>query len=304
VTARDANLHAALRYANTGWPVFPQAPGGKTPAIPSAHPEGDPRRGVCQGECGRDGHGLHDATVDPDKIRYWWGKDPQRNIGIRTGAPGPDVLDVDVRESGSGMPAYRRLREAGLIGGEMAKIRTPHTGLHLYYRGTGQASGQLHGRHLEMKARDACVTAPPSYADGAPYTVVSHQPGTGATVSWPAIAAHLDPQAVAARAAGRQSRETKTTDQRRADGLVSWVEQRGPNDRNFPLFIAAKQLHHMGLLDGYGDERLVQASLTNGLRGGEREARTTIASGRRAAEREAVSGSQRQPDRQTDREAG
>lgn len=109
--------HAALAYAAVGWPVFPVTPGGKTPAFPAAHPPGDPARAACQGECGQAGHGFHDATTDPEQIREWWGRDPDRNVGIRTGAPGPDVVDVDVRADGSGFAAFNRARREGLADG-------------------------------------------------------------------------------------------------------------------------------------------------------------------------------------------
>ena len=47
----------------SGWPCFPLRAGTKIPAIPSAHPVGDPKRGICKGECGNPGHGVLDATT-------------------------------------------------------------------------------------------------------------------------------------------------------------------------------------------------------------------------------------------------
>src|SRR5262249_13146829 len=118
-------LDAALAYAAVGWPVFPGTPGAKTPAFPAAHPPGEPMAAACRGECGRVGHGFHDATTDPETIRQWWGRHPDRSVGIRTGAPGPDVIDVDVREDGSGFAALSRARREGLAGGYQAIVRTP-----------------------------------------------------------------------------------------------------------------------------------------------------------------------------------
>src|ERR1019366_8019007 len=83
---------AALAYAGAGWPVFPCRPGGKEPATRN---------------------GFHDASTDERQIREWWHREPDRNVAIATGAPGPDVVDVDVREDGSGFTAFNRARHAG-----------------------------------------------------------------------------------------------------------------------------------------------------------------------------------------------
>src|SRR5579859_6740619 len=88
-------LQAALAYACIGWPVFPCRPGQKTPATT---------------------RGFLDATTDPERITAWWTAVPGRNLAIATGAPGPDVLDVDVRPSGSGFAAFNQLRREGVIG--------------------------------------------------------------------------------------------------------------------------------------------------------------------------------------------
>jgi hypothetical protein len=273
-------VDAALAYAQAGWPVFPQVPNGKAPAISyrSTHPDGP----ACPGGCGRDGHGLHDATTDPDKIRYWWRDQPDRNVGIRTGAPGPDVVDVDVRPDGSGMPAWRKLADAGLVSGYQAKILTPSTGMHLYYRGTGQTGGQLRGQHIEMKAQNGCVTAPPSKRAGGEYLVVHHEPGSSATVSWPEIREYLEPQ----RQERTRDASARPDGETSLDRLAGWLSKRTEGDRNFPTFYAAKQLALAGQLNAAAEERIVQAACEAGLRGGPREARTCIASARRAAARE------------------
>ena len=276
---------AALAYATAGWPVFPLTPGGKTPAIPAAHPPGDPAGPSCTGECGRDGHGFHDATTNPERIREWWGRDPGRNVGIATGAPGPDVVDVDNHGArGSGFAAWNELKRAGLVESPRALVRTPGGGFHAYFAGTNQASGTIPGRHLDWRARGGYVVAPPSRAGGRPYQVVHHEPGA-ATVDFGAIRSLLDPQPQRP-AGGRQA--AAGTGGTSLDRLADWVAARQEGDRNFPLFYAAKQAALAGQLDSDGVERLVDASLRSGLRGGEREARRTIASGQRAADQEAL----------------
>lgn len=191
-------LRQALAYAARGWPVFPCRPGGKVPAIPAVHPDGDPLRITCRGECGRDGHGCHDATTDPDRIHAWWRVRPDRNVAIATGAPGPDVLDVDTRPAGSGWAAFNRARQAGLLTGAAALVLTRSGGLHLYFTGTGQRCGKLPRHFLDFKAADGYVIAPPSYVEADPngdagtYQLLEERDGTG-RLDWQAVKRLLDP---------------------------------------------------------------------------------------------------------------
>src|SRR5260221_157614 len=105
------------------WRVFPCKSGGKEPATR---------------------HGFLDATADPDKVAWWWRRQPDANVAIATGEPGPDVLDVDQHgEAGSGFAALNRLKRAGLVEGASAIVSTPGGGVHLYFAGSGQRSGKL-----------------------------------------------------------------------------------------------------------------------------------------------------------------
>jgi hypothetical protein len=251
----------ALVYAATGWPVFPCRPGSKEPATRN---------------------GFHDATTDQAQIREWWRRDPDRNVAIATGAPGPDVVDVDVRQDGSGFAALNQAKRAGLIEGYHAIVRTPSTGMHLYFGGTAQRSGSIRGRHLDFRSQGGYIVAPPSQAGGGRYVVVRHESATGATVSWDAVRGLLEPQpqrehAANGRAPGRDTGATSL------DRLVEWTAARQAGDRNFPLFYAAKQAALAGQLDGAAVERFVDAARRSGLEGGEREARRTIASAQREA---------------------
>lgn len=98
-------LDVALAHAARGWAVFPVAENSKQPAIRSAHPAGDPLRGVCRGQCGRSGHGAYDATTDPERIRRWPGWTRGRdNIGIATGASGLLVVDLDTPKHPQDVP--------------------------------------------------------------------------------------------------------------------------------------------------------------------------------------------------------
>jgi len=262
--ARSPQETAAHRYADAGWPVFPCRPASKEPATE---------------------HGFQDSRTDHRQIERWWSRDPERNVAIATGAPGPDVVDVDVRPHGSGFAAFNRAKAAGLVDGYHAVIRTPSTGAHFYYPGTDQQSGSVRGQHLDFRSAGGYVVAPPSRAGGAEYVVVKHEPATGATVSWDAIRGLLEPQPQPDRQQGGRAagRDTGTTS---LDRLVEWTARREAGNRNFPLFYAAKQAALAGQLDGAAVERFVDAARRSGLQGGEREARRTIASAQRNAERE------------------
>ncbi|MGH9022508.1 MAG: bifunctional DNA primase/polymerase [Acidimicrobiia bacterium] len=82
-------LHAVLRYAASGWAVFPlhamvSWPCSCRRACP--HPA---KRPITR-------HGLHDARPTSAAIRSWWDRWPFANLGVATGTrSGIVVPDVD-----------------------------------------------------------------------------------------------------------------------------------------------------------------------------------------------------------------
>ena len=130
----------ALAEIDRGNLVFPLEEGGKRPAIPSAHPEGDPLRGVCKGECGADGHGLHDATADIGRATEWGRRWRRENWGVRTGLLF-DLLDLDSAEAvaalNADMPHADISEDDPVIWGPT--IRTPR-GWHVRVAATGLGS--------------------------------------------------------------------------------------------------------------------------------------------------------------------
>jgi Bifunctional DNA primase/polymerase, N-terminal len=273
VTGRWERLDAALAYARTGWPVFPCRPESKEPATRN---------------------GFYDATTSERQIREWWHKDPARNVAIATGAPGPDVVDVDNHgPDDNGFGTLNHLKREGLVGGYHAVVSTSSDGFHLYYRGSEQGNGSARGYRIDFRSKGGYVVAPPSATPAGQYEVVKHSPAAEArTVSWDAIRSELEPPEPwrepeapvrFVRVGDRWAARDAVTS---VDRLVEWTASRQAGDRNFPLFYAAKQAHIAGQLDGEAVERFVDAARRSGLAGGEREARRTIASAQRSGDRE------------------
>ena len=244
-------LAAAHRYAQANWPVFPCIPGQKVPATQ---------------------HGFLEATTDPDKITWWWSRNPERNLAIATGSPGPDVLDVDVHEDGNGFAAFNRLRREGLLDGASAYVRTPSGGLHAYFTGSEQGNGRLPRHHLDFRSHGGYILAPPSRIGDKPYELLKHHESV-AGLDWAAVTRLLDPQP--------QHRPDRAAE-RPADTsrLAGWVARLPEGNRNDGLFWAANRALDAGLTD-LGE--LADAARQAGLK--DREITRTLTSARRHADR-------------------
>ena len=241
----------ALAYARHGWLVFPCQPGGKEPATR---------------------HGFLDATTDPDKITWWWTRNPGRNVAIATGAPGPDVLDVDVHKQGSGFAAFNRLHREGLLDGASAYTRTPSGGLHAYFTGSEQGNGRLPHHHLDFRSKGGYVVAPPSHVNGRHYELIKPADGRGG-LDWAAVTRLLEPEP---QQRPRRSGERSTD----AHRLAEWMAHQQEGNRNDGLFWAANRALETGLTDL---DELADAARRTGL--DEREIARTLASARRRAGR-------------------
>ena len=238
-------LAAALAYAAAGWPVFPCRPDAKVPATR---------------------HGCKDATTSPAAICAWWQR-AACNVAIATGAPGPDVLDVDVHATGSGWTAYERLKSAGMITGALRMVRTRSGGLHVYFAGTTQRNGSLPGAHLDFRATGGYVLAPPSTVEGEPYELLFTHDDQPQVFDWDAAVALLAPGT--RRRDGRGGTGTS--------GLVAFVSRLEEGERNRGLFWAACRAVEEGRADALGD--LVAAAIATGL--SKTEATRTVASAAR-----------------------
>jgi hypothetical protein len=251
---------AAHVFAEVGWPAMPCVPDGKEPLTT---------------------HGFQDATTSHRQIESWWRRWERANVGIATGAPGPDVLDIDHHGiDASGFAGLNRLKRAGLVPDPSAIVATPSSGIHLYYAGTGQRNGSIAKEHVDYRSAGGYVVAPPSQVDGRAYELVSKSAARN-EFDWSAARDLLDP---AQKTAIRQLRY-EAAKSGEIDHLADFVAQQQHGNRNRGLFWAACRAAEHAVLDDAGVEALVSAALQSGLKGGEREARKTIASALRNTSR-------------------
>lgn len=259
----DDLLAAALAYARAAWPVFPcywttdaGCACGQLCESPGKHPLTH--------------HGVKDAVVNEATIRWWWQRRPLANVAVATGAPAPDVIDVDTKDDRDGYASLGRLRRAGLLAGPIALVRTPSGGMHLYYVGSDQGNGSLRAHGVDFRASGGYVLAPPSVVDGRPYELVEHR-AEGRPVDWSRIRAFLDPPRPATSSGG--SSGTVHSD---LDGLARWVEQQQAGNRNSGLYWASCRAAERGETDL---SPLVAAAVRAGIPEGEAE--RTVASAQR-----------------------
>jgi hypothetical protein len=206
-------LRQALAFAARGWPVLPCLPGQKIPAT---------------------AHGYRDATTDERQITVWFVSHPDWNLAVATGAPGPDVLDIDDHgPAGNGYGAFRRLKDAGLLDGAAAYVRTPSGGLHAYFTGSHQRNGHLPGHHLDFRSAGGYILTPPSQVDGHPYELIGNAGGHGG-LDWAAATRLLQPEP-------HLQRPRQPQPDRDLGGLARWVASQAEGNRNAGLFWAANR---------------------------------------------------------------
>lgn len=246
----DTHQDVAVRYASAGWPVLPVKPDAKEPATK---------------------HGVLDAETDPRTVARFWARNPDANVGIATGAPGPTVLDVDVAHGKPGNASLNEAIRAGLVPSPMATIRTPSTGSHLYYEGDEQRNGSLPKHGLDLRGQGGYVVAPPSTVAGRPYVVVSHS-AQPASIDFSKIREHFQP------ATERPFWQPRDGQQGVAH-LADWVADLQEGNRNAGTFWAACRAVEAGDTDAL--DAIGRAAVSTGL--DRRAVDATIASAQRTA---------------------
>jgi hypothetical protein len=143
-------LKAALEYAEKGIPIFPVAP----PHL----------GGPAAGKRPMTKNGFHDATADVVRIRQWWERHPDHNIGMPTGAvSGLWVLDVDVDKGG--IASFLELIQTHGALPATATVRTGGGGWHFYFAYPGfpvKCSASVIAPGIDVRGDGGYVVAPPS----------------------------------------------------------------------------------------------------------------------------------------------
>ncbi|MEV6963330.1 bifunctional DNA primase/polymerase [Streptomyces sp. NPDC051207] len=274
-------LAHALSAAERGLAVIPLSR-TKLPALRSPHRD-DPTAGPCHGECGRFGHGVYDASTDPDRIRELFAAAPRATgYGIACGLPPHHLIgiDLDVRSDTASSVALRELALRHLFTiPPTVVVLTPSGGRHLWLSGPPDAvvpnsAGRL-APGIDIRGAGGYLVGPGSRTD---HGVYSAAPGTAhlppATCP-PALLRLLLPPP---RASRTPAPGAVTPSGGHGQGLVQFVLAAHEGQRNTRLFWAACRAYEDGIGPALAAP-LVEAAINTGLT--EREARATIASAAR-----------------------
>ena len=256
-------LDAALEYAARGWPAFPLEPGGKRPLGRLAQ------------------HGLKDATTDLERIRAWWGAEPEANIGLPTGLAF-DVLDVDGDEGWRSL-AYAVAEHGCLSSAPVAG--TPSGGAHYLFRptGLGNRAGFLPG--LDWRGVGGYIVAAPSVgANGTRYEWLVGLDEVPLVPVPPWLVDLLEHKAAAQPVPNGAGVTSSGYGRRALEGEVGKVLMAPEGTRNHALNAAAFSLGQLVAGRALGVDEVINALLLAAERVGlgTTEARATIASGLKA----------------------
>ncbi|WP_431988407.1 bifunctional DNA primase/polymerase [Streptomyces parvulus] len=273
-------LAHALSAAERGLAVIPLSR-TKLPALRSPHRAGPaPDPPSCHGECGRFGHGVHDASTDPARIRELFAAAPwATGYGIACGlAPHHLVgVDLDTKSETDSSAALRELALRHLFTiPPTVVVLTPSGGRHLWLTGPPEAvvpnsAGRL-APGIDIRGAGGYLVGPGSRTRQGVYTTApgtSHLPPAPCP---PALLRLLLPPPRSPRA------PHGTPDAHDGRGLVHFVLAAHEGQRNTRLFWAACRAYENGIGPALLGP-LLDAARATGLT--EREARTTIASAAR-----------------------
>ena len=103
-------------------------------------------------------HGFKDATDDHHRIRAWWERHPNCNIGIPTGVRF-DVIDIDLPD---GPESYAQMIEDDLIPDVHGQVDTASGGRHLYIEPTGDGCTARLRPGIDYRGKSGYCVLPPS----------------------------------------------------------------------------------------------------------------------------------------------
>ncbi|MER5887266.1 bifunctional DNA primase/polymerase [Streptomyces sp. NPDC001941] len=272
-------LTHALNAARHGLAVIPLTR-TKLPGIRSPH-RAERRRSRCRGECGRTGHGIHDATTDEEAVRDLFAYAPwATGYGIACGrAPHHLVgIDLDVKNDVDGIAHFDRLAaEHGFSVPPTVTVATPSGGRHLWLTAPAHApvpnsAGRL-APGVDVRGSGGYLVGPGSLTVRGHYTLAPGTEGHALAAAPPVLLQLLAPPRPAPRAAA-----SLPLSGHQSVALVRFVLDAPDGQRNDRLYWAACRAH------GSSDPAplaaaLIEAALHIGLP--EPEARATVASAAR-----------------------
>ncbi|WP_126641554.1 bifunctional DNA primase/polymerase [Embleya hyalina] len=195
--------------ARSGWPVHPLTPQRKTPPAncDACHEPGHTHLDCPCLAAGRWCHGFHAATLDPERIRAWWGRGSRFGVGVACGPADLVVIDVDAHDAAP--PARARLLPGIAIGDHVdltglasgfdslallaalrsapdptededtLRVRTPSGGMHIWYRttpnrrwlcSTGSSTGRALAWQVDVRGVGGYIVAPGTRTPTGAYT--------------------------------------------------------------------------------------------------------------------------------------
>ncbi|MGW0546944.1 bifunctional DNA primase/polymerase [Streptomyces altiplanensis] len=272
-------LAHALSAAERGLPVIPLSR-TKLPALRSPHRDA-PEPFLCRGECGRPGHGVHDATTDPAAVRALFAAAPwATGYGIACGRPPHHLIgiDLDTKSDTDATVSLRHLALRHLFTiPETVVVLTPSGGRHIWLTGppgvTVPNSASRLAPGIDIRGTGGYLVGPGSLTAHGIYRTA---PGTGHLAPAPCPSALLRLLTPPARSHPRAGRPADGTG--RGHGLVQFVRAAHEGQRNTRLFWAACRAYENGIGDSLADA-LAEAAVHTGLT--DREARATLASAAR-----------------------
>ncbi|MER5290707.1 bifunctional DNA primase/polymerase [Streptomyces pharetrae] len=273
-------LAHALSAAEHGLAVIPLSR-TKLPALRSPH-RLDPVPLPCHGECGRFGHGVHDASTDPERIRALFAAAPwATGYGIACGLPPHHLIGIDL-DTKSGTDASAALRELALrhlftIPATVV-VTTPSGGRHVWLTGppdvaVPNSAGRL-APGIDVRGAGGYLVGPGSRTE---HGVYGTAPGTAHLPPAPCPPALLRLLLPPPRTPARSS-TSPGEHQSQGEGLIQFVLAAHEGQRNTRLFWAACRAYENGIGPDL-TAPLIDAARSTGLT--EREARATIASAAR-----------------------
>ncbi|WP_078600193.1 bifunctional DNA primase/polymerase [Streptomyces violens] len=272
-------LADATEAIRRGWHVFPIGR-AKLPAIRSPHRDDPPGTPKCRGECGRPGHGVHDATDDEQRLAELFATAPHATgYGIACGRGPLPLLGVDLdRKNGvDGVASLRALAdEHGFTIEPTTAIATPSGGWHLWFTGPADArvpnsAGKL-GPGIDVRGYGGYLVGPGSWTSRGVYRFAEPHPVA------PIPTALLD--LIVPAPLPRRTVTVGRTRSAALTGLVKYVLDSREGQRNERLYWAAQTAFKEGRQRGIAPQAITgamaEAAALIGL--SESEARHTIES--------------------------